>query len=204
MDKVQEQAIKEIKGLGGVIDTDDRVSAHPVVGVDLDRSLITDKVLVPLQSLKQLHYLFLSRTRVTDKIMDVLRIHPEIKRLNVSGTLITDNGLRFLKYGESLEELYLGDNITDKGFMHVKWLKKLRILALEESSVTDNGLRYISSLENLEYLFLSANQVSTESIRWLRQLRRLQTINLLGHSNSPDDAALILLTTSLPSVKIEW
>src|SRR5262249_16179420 len=119
MDKqLHEQAIKDIVGFGGYVDTDDSVPGHPVVAVNLDRSLVTDSVLVPLQNLNQLHYLKLSQTLVTDKIMALLRVHPEIKQLDISDTAIADSGLKCLKYGKSLEELYLGSKISDRGFQH--------------------------------------------------------------------------------------
>jgi hypothetical protein len=77
MDRLLHQlAVKCIRTLGGHVDTDDRVPGHPVIAVDLDRSLVTDRVLAPLQDLHQLHYLKLSRTLVTDKVMEVLRVHP--------------------------------------------------------------------------------------------------------------------------------
>jgi Leucine-rich repeat (LRR) protein len=201
---VHQQAIKDIARLGGHVDTDDRVPGHPVVAADLGRSLVTDSVLVPLQNLKRLYYLILSQTLVTDRVMEVLRVHPEIKRLDISDTTITDGGLKCLKYGTSLEELYLGSRITDEGFRHVKALKKLRVLALEDTGVSDLGLRSIRSLDNLECLFLSARQVSSTSVRFLKELTRLQTINLLTYTNAPDDPTVGKLKQSLPNVRIEW
>src|SRR5262245_31913709 len=116
---MDEQAIEAIRRLGGYVDRDDSVPGHPVIAVSLDRSLATDAILVHLEKLNQVRYLKLEQTRVTDKAMELLRLLPEIKRLNVSDTRITDKGMKYLKYGKSLEELYLGDKITDKGFQHV-------------------------------------------------------------------------------------
>src|SRR6516164_2103121 len=76
-----EQAIKAIRGFTGDVSTDDSVPGQPVVGVTLERSRVTDDVLVPLQNLRRLHFLNLSQTFVTDKVLGVLRAHPEIRRL---------------------------------------------------------------------------------------------------------------------------
>jgi hypothetical protein len=205
MDKqLHEQAVKDIVGFTGCVDTDERIPGHPVVGVNLDRSLATDSVLDPLKNLVQLHYLKLSQTRVTDKIMEVLRVHAEIKRLDISDTGVTDIGLKYLKCGKALEELYLGSKITDAGFRHVKSLTKLRVLALEFTDVSDLGLRNIQSLGALECLFVSSRQVSNASIRCLKKLPRLKTIQLLADGNLGADPAISQLQESLPSVRVEW
>jgi hypothetical protein len=201
---MDEQAIKEIVGFGGYVDTEDSVPGHPAVAVNLDRSLVTDAVLVALERLSQLHYLILSQTLVTDKVMEVLLIHPEIKRLNVSGTLITDSGMKCLKHGKALEELYLGNKISDKGFQHVKHLTKLKVLSLEDTRVTAKGLRHIAALANLEYLLLSSRQVSTESLCSIGRLPRLKTMNVLGDGKSSIEPVVAKLKIALPNVRIEW
>jgi internalin A len=195
------QAIKAIRELTGYVD-DERVGGRRVVAANLDRSLASDDVLAPLLNLKRLHYLGLAQTRVTDKVMEVLRVHPEIKRLNISDTAITDRGLKFLKYAESLEELYVGSKITDAGLQHLRGLKKLRVLALEDTQVTHAGLRRITSLAKLECLFLSGRQISGASIRSLKKLPRLKTITLLLESS--DDSAAQELKQALPKVRVGW
>ncbi|HEY7427538.1 MAG TPA: hypothetical protein VH682_25115 [Gemmataceae bacterium] len=205
MDKqLHQQAVKDIASFTGCVDTDERLPGHPVVGVNLDRSLATDSVLGSLKNLVALHYLKLSQTRVTDKIMEVLRVHPEIKRLDISDTGVTDIGLKYLKYGKALEELYLGSKITDAGFRYVKSLTKLRVLALEFTDVSDLGLRNIQSLVELECLFVSSRQVSNTSIRCLKKLPRLQTIQLLAVGDLAAGPALSQLKESLPNVRVEW
>jgi Leucine-rich repeat (LRR) protein len=199
-----DQAINDLLALGGCVDTPERIPGCTGVGVNFDRSRVTDAVFVPLSKLSRLHYLKLSQTSVTDKVMDVLRIHPEIRRLDISDTLITDKGMKCLKHGASLEELYLGNGITDTGFQHVMHLKKLRLLALEVTKVTDKGLRSIVTLANLECLFLSTKQITTTSAGWLGELPKLKTINLLGDGNSAAEPVVAQLKKLLPMVGIEW
>jgi hypothetical protein len=199
-----EQAIKAIRGFTGDVSTDDSVPGQPVVGVTLERSRVTDDVLVPLQNLRRLHFLNLSQTFVTDKVLGVLRAHPEIRRLSISDTLITDAGMKCLRYATSLEELYLGSKITDRGLGHVRELTKLRVLDISETRVTDKGLRVLAALVHLECLFLASRQVSRGSIGWLQKLPRVRTVNVVGDVNSQAEPAVALLRTSLPRARVEW
>src|SRR5262245_40642658 len=76
-------AVKVIEKLGGKVKRHDKRPDNPVIGVDLERSKVTDADLKELKQVKSL------------------------QTLNLKVTKITDAGLRGLKEFKSLQELWL-------------------------------------------------------------------------------------------------
>lgn len=201
---LHEQAVKVLIGddVCGDILIDKTLPESAVISVDLGRSLATDGILAHLINLRSFQYLYLDQTAVTDKVMEVLQAHPEVKRLNIGDTAITDGGLEFLKFAINLEDLTLGEKITDKGFQNVAALTKLRVLHIGRTQVTSGGLAVVADLEFLNFVGLNSRQVDSQGIVYLKQLKALQTINLVD-VGSLSDPAYVALKSAIPQVAIE-
>jgi hypothetical protein len=65
-DEAEEMAVASVTKLGGRVQRDDKNPSHPVVGLDLSRSKVTDACLKELANLKHLQTLNLNGTPVTD------------------------------------------------------------------------------------------------------------------------------------------
>jgi Leucine-rich repeat (LRR) protein len=111
---LQEQAIAEIRTLGG------SVSVDPQGAVSVN----------------------LADTQVTDAGLEHLKGLTGLKVLWLGGTHVTGSGLKFLKGLANLEWLDLErTRITDAGLEHLKGLTNLKWLYLEHTQVTDEGVR---------------------------------------------------------------
>jgi hypothetical protein len=89
-----DKAVKAIEKLGGTVTRDDKATGKPIVGVDLDRTQVTDAGLKMLAGLKQLQKLNLDHTRVTDTGLKELAGLKHLEVLVLSGTKVTDAGLK--------------------------------------------------------------------------------------------------------------
>jgi internalin A len=173
-----------------------------LVEVNLERSMVTDSVLEDLKLLDNVHRLFLNFTMVTDKIMEVFEVHPEIKQLDISNTQITDDGLRYLKFAQSLEILYLGERITDQAVDYIKEVPNLKTLDVSDTSISVQGLIKLTALSNLTFLSLSKAQVSDESIAALKGAKMLDKLHLALAED--DDPVFQKLQRSIPGIKMDW
>jgi internalin A len=89
---------------------------------------ITDKSLLNLGKLKELHELHLDKTKVTDKGLKSLA-KMRLTALSLRHTEISDAGLQELKGIATLRHLYLeGTNVTDGGIQVLSGLRDLRTL----------------------------------------------------------------------------
>lgn len=196
-----ERAIKALTDLGASVLRDRNAPGHPVIEVDLGRSMVTDAVLEHLINLNSFRNLFLDKTLVTDRIMEVLRVHPEIRELNIDETNITDDGLMSLCYAKGLELLFLGANITDGGFSSIQTVATLTTLGIADTKVTDAGLRYVEGCRQLEHIFVGQQHLTETGIGHLKRLSRLKIINV---NAEVADTVLKQLRGAFPDVRIDF
>jgi hypothetical protein len=101
--------------------------------------------------------------------------------VSVSGTTVTDAGLEHLKVLKQLETLGLENTqVTDAGLEHLGGLTQLNSLVLSGTKVTDAGLEHLKGLTQLNVLSLANTQVSDTGLGHLKGLTRLTMLALDG------------------------
>jgi Leucine Rich Repeat (LRR) protein len=137
----QEQAIAEIKKLGGKVEVDANRPDMPVVGVNLKHTKLMDASLEYVTRLTKLQVLLLEETQVTDDGMVYLKGLTNIEVLELGRTKVTDKGIERLKEFTKLRRLDLaGTEVTDKGLKHLRGLSQLQTLDLSGTKVTNAGI----------------------------------------------------------------
>jgi hypothetical protein len=79
--------------------------------------------------------------------------------VNLSGTRVKGPGLVHLKHLKRLEELYLDDTpFSDDGLPYVAKLESLVFLSLKGTRVTDGGLHELDTMKRLKTVLLDRKQ----------------------------------------------
>jgi hypothetical protein len=194
----QREAVKAIKGLGGLVaydymevaarDIDDkgpydldylepRVPERQLkqLGRDyfayvVDVQLRSDEGVEHLKALPKLRSVDFVGNKVSDKAMKRVAELPQLRKLKIRGTQITDAGLVSLTKMSQLTWLELdGAEITDRGLIHVGQLHDLKILCLGGRQISDAGLRHIKGLHQLRSVELKASQITDDGVRSLKE-----------------------------------
>src|SRR5262249_4535489 len=90
-------AVKLVEKLGGIVTVDAKQPGKPVVGVDLERTKVTDADLKELKQLKHLQWLILYGNNVTDAGLKELKELKNLRLLVLFYTGVTDGGVKELK-----------------------------------------------------------------------------------------------------------
>ena len=212
-DEAEDSAVAVVMKMGGKFTRDQKAPWRPVIGVNLERSKVTDAELESLGALEQLRKLWLNDTKVTDTGLKHLAPLKQLKELYANKTKITDSGLKHLANLEplqmlslegngltdegmktlatfgQLQKLWLSDNpLTDAGIKELTALTQLNTLWLSRSKLTDAGLKHIAALVNLKELGFSSTQITDAGLKNLASLKKLQDLNLFR--NKVTDAGL--------------
>jgi internalin A len=172
--------------------------------------LITDEGISSLKSWKHLARLDLEGTKITDSALQHLSTLNSLQVLNIGSVLVTDAGLQVLTSLTNLKELTLGgDKLTDAGLQSVRQLPGLTVLDLggvqrEDSGIwsvsfTQPGIEAIATLKDLRRLRLNETLISARGLQTLKNLPRLEFLDLHDCVQIGDDAVPILI--SLPSLR---
>jgi Leucine-rich repeat (LRR) protein len=114
--------------------------------VTFTATAITDKTLAEVANLGDLVGLDLDRTRITDKGLKSLR-KSKLTSLDLRNTAITDIGLLELKNMSSLQSFFLeGTKITDVGLQNLSDLRQLKLLGVDKTDVTESGKKGLNAL----------------------------------------------------------
>jgi hypothetical protein len=158
-DEAENKAVKVIEKMGGTITRDKKAKDKPIVGVDLDNTIMTDAGLKHLVGLKQLRELYLRTTQVTDA------------------------GLKHLAGLKYLQTLALDETkVTDAGLKHLAALKQLRVLNLSDTELTDAGLKELAGFKQLRKLYLSGTEVTDKGKADLK--KSLPKLKILDFASS--------------------
>lgn len=111
--------------------------------------------------------------------------------LDLYGSKVCDEDLAALKLLPQLKLLYLGPQVTDAGLEHVKCLKKLMMLGLNNTKISDAGLEHLRSLTQLTALHLRDTKISDTGLDHLKLLTRLTDLDLC--KTQVTDAGLVHL-----------
>lgn len=165
--------------------------------------LITDAGLSALKNWKRLRRLNARGTRITDTSLRHLAGVSSLESLDVGYAQITDAGLGALTSLPNLKELTIGGNkLTDTGLQPLRQLPGLRYLDLSGAQRTDSGLWSVSlaepgldaiaTLKEVRRLRLNGTMVSARGLEKLKDLSKLQRLELQGCSRIGDDAITAL------------
>ena len=124
-----------------------------------------------------------------------LATQTSVRTLQIGGEQVTDENLAYVGRMTGLEELNIswGYHLTDKGFLHLSGLKRLRILDVDHSKMTDAGLEAIGKLTNLEELRIGGAGFSDRGLAQLKGLTRLKYLSLGEGNHTISDAGLASL-----------
>jgi len=165
--------------------------------------LITDAGLSTVKSWKHLKRLNVRGTKVTDTTLQHLSAVTSLESLDIGSAQITDVGLDLITSLPNLKELTIGGNkLTDNGLLPLRQLPGLTYLDLSGSERTDSGLWSVSlsepgldaidTLRNMRWLRLNGTLVSARGLERLKDLARLERLDLEGCKRVGDDAAPVL------------
>ena len=73
---------------------------------------------------------------------------------------------------------FRGSKVTDAGLVHLKDLRRLRMLVLDSTSVTDAGLANLEGLTTLDWLSLNNTRVTDAGLAHLKGLIHLEELQL--------------------------
>ncbi len=83
--------------------------------------------------------------------------------------------------------LHMQDSrVTDDGLMHLAEVNNIGLIVLRNTAVTDRGLQYLRHMDKLWYLDLTGMRVTDEGIASLKQaLPKLEIEKLMPHRRRP-------------------
>jgi internalin A len=154
----------------------------------LSNTTITDAGIQHLQELTSLRTIDLTNTKIGDDSLRLLSRLPSLKSISFLGTQVSDRGIAVLSEKPALLGGTLrltGPLFTDECLPHIRELKGLLHLALEDTLVTSAGLRQIAGMP-LETVFISGKNINDEALEHLAKLPRLQRLSLSGTGISDD------------------
>ena len=165
--------------------------------------LVTDAGLSAIKGWKHLTRLNLRGTKVTDNTLQHLSAVTSLESLDIGSAQITDVGLDLITSLPNLKELTIGGNkLTDNGLQPLRQLPGLTYLDLSGSERTDSGLWSVSlselgldaidTLRNMRWLRLNGTLVSARGLERLKDLGKLERLDLEGCKRVGDDAVPVL------------
>jgi Leucine Rich repeat len=151
-------------------------------GLYLENSKISDEGLASVSKLTGLETLNLARTQIGDAGLARLDGLTRLENLGLDGTKVTDAGLvRLLRGRTRFKGLYLSDTqIGDDGLAPLEGMTGLGWLLLRNTRVSDAGLVHLRELTRLQSLDLYKTVVSDAGMPYLKGLTNLQHLNLDG------------------------
>lgn len=141
-----------------------------------------------LEKLKLLPHLkgaSFSGSDLDDKGLAVLCRLPQLENLDLQGTEITNDGLCELKKLPSLKYLRLKENdqLTNSCILHLKQIRSLCDLQIQETGIGQDGLDRLEGMASLRNLVLSVYQGNFHYERLLKLSLALPACSILakGH-----------------------
>lgn len=127
---------------------------------------------------------------VSDDSLRCLESLPAVHTLEIGhAQRVTDAGLIHLRSLKKLRMLYLYDtSITGAGFVHLKRLPSLKGLQLNRTPLTSEGISNLAQLTGLEGLVLAETPLNDADLAALEPLTRLKRLQL--HKTNITDAGL--------------
>lgn len=95
------------------------------------------------------------------------------------GRKATDEDLVHLQYLSRMQILAIEHTeVTGAGLAHLKDLKSLKVLSLEDSPITDAGLAHLEGVKHLRELDLNGTQITDAGIDHLKEMKHLRKLSV--------------------------
>ncbi len=147
--------------------------------------LIKKKDLEKLKLLPNLRGISFSGSNLNDEGMDVLCELSLLEKLDLQGTEITNDGLCGLKKLTQLKYLRLKENwqLTNSCILHLKQIRSLCDLQIQETGITQDGLNRLCGMSSLQNIVLSVDDGNFMYEKLLELSKNLPTCAILakGH-----------------------
>jgi internalin A len=166
---------------------------------------ITDQGMTAIKQWKHLKRLDLRGTRISDGTLELVGGLTGIEALDIAHTEVTDIGLENLITLVNLKELAVGrGRLSNSGLVALRMLPTLTYLDLsgarptppdapaargEGSGIPEETLKAIAELKDLRVLYLGFSAITSDGLRTLSSLDKVEKLGLQGCSRI-DDAAL--------------
>lgn len=196
--------------------------------LNLSHTNITDRAVEPILKLNSLTELDLGKTKLSAHALGRLGAMQNLQKLTLSSTDFNDDAAAHLSKLENLNELDLRDSqITDSGLSELAKAQKITSLALSGCRITNSGLKSIAKMKlsrldlwdtdvtaggisnlqkciSMSQLRIRTTNLSSEDLRALSMLTKLEVIELYNvHNLKDDDLKYFTGIKSLTSLYIE-
>jgi hypothetical protein len=198
----QAKAVAALRGLGAIVQTDDKAAGKPVVRVVLSGEKATNDAMEHVKAFADLRALEIHDGLVNDNGLAELKGLTKLHTLVIRDGLVTAEGLEHLKGNTDLETLDLyNNNLTDKGADNLAKFTKLRVLRLNRNRITDKALEALKKLDKLEELDLRGTRVGNKGLEHLAGLTKLKSLTL-GFRTDVTEAGVTKLEKAVPGLKV--
>jgi internalin A len=165
---------------------------------------ITDLGLSAIKEWKHLRRLDVRGTRISDGTLEIVSHMTGLEALDIAHTEVTDLGLDHLIALVNLKEISVGrGRLSNSGLVALRMLPTLTHLDLSGAKATppdsansragsgmpEETLKAIAELKDLRVLYLGFSAITTDGVRTLASLDKVEKLGLQGCSRI-DDAAL--------------
>ena len=132
-------------------------------------------------------------------VVDFAWGYPELR----GRSKVNDESLRCVESLLNLEHIDLDHNhgVTDQGLVHLRNLKKLRVISLYHCNVTGTGATHLAGLPNLRNLAMSYTPLTHDGVVELGRLQQLESLSIAHTPIADDDLAAL---NSLTNLKLLW
>ena len=156
-----------------------------------------------LASMPNLEVLNLDSREIGDDGLLHLQGLKNLKALDIFSGRITDAGCSYLAKIKSLESLELcGGGVGDFGCAYLASLDNITSLNLSQNErITNRGAASLAALTNLKALNLSNTKVTSNALRFLGGLLKLQSLAMYGCRGIDNSDGLHALQQELPSLR---
>jgi Leucine Rich repeat len=114
--------------------------------------------------------------------------HPAIK-VDLRKTKVTDKNLEHVKQLRHLQVLYVNNtDIGDEGVAHLVGLTDLHTLSIHGTKMTDKSLAGLTKMPRLRVLIVCGNPITDEGLYQLRTMANLKELYLYGTNVTAEGA----------------
>ena len=153
-----------------------KVSAEEAAAIDQLRKLGGE---LDLDDAGHARIVELVKSRATDSDLDLLSRLPRLESLDITGGNVTDAGLKHLRRLKGLQRLYLNDlPITNSALAAIADLTQLDVLSLRNTKIDDEAMAHLKKLSALSVLNLAKTGISNKALRQIQGLTNLDTLVL--------------------------
>jgi len=162
---------------------------------------ITDQGMTAIKDWKHLKRLDLRGTRISDGTLEIVSHLTGLEALDIAHTEVTDLGLDHLIALVNLKELSVGrGRLSNSGLVALRMLPTLTYLDLSGAKATppdsansragsgmpEETLKAIAELKDLRVLYLGFSAITTDGLRTLGSLDKVERLGLQGCSRIAD------------------